>query len=59
MEPLPQPPDGDRNRASTLLAVFWAPYPIIFGLLGARFFVRLKIKNVGWDDYTMLLSWVR
>ena len=58
MEPLPRPPDGNQNRASTLLAVFWAPYPIVVILLAARFFVRLRIKSLGGDDYSMFLAWV-
>ena len=59
MEPLPRPPDGNQNRASGLLAVFWAPYPITVILLAARLFVRLRLKNLGMDDYSMFLAWVR
>ena len=58
MEPLPRPSDGDRNRASALLALFWTLYPFTVALIFARLFVRLRIKNLGLDDYAMFLAWV-
>lgn len=58
MDPLPVPVDGDRNRGSALLAALWVPFPFTVALLSARFFVRLKFRNVGSDDYTMFASWV-
>lgn len=55
--PLKQlPPNLD--RAPSLFAIFWAPFPFTVLLLGARFFVRLRLRNVGLDDYAMLLAWV-
>ena len=59
MQALPPPPDGDQNRAPALLAIFWTPFPVIVALLCARFFVRIRIKNLGLDDYIMFLAWVR
>ena len=52
------PPGGDQNRAPALLAVFWTPFPITVVLLCARLFVRLRLKNVGLDDCSMVLAWV-
>lgn len=58
MEPLPGPLDENRNRAPALLAIFWTPYPFTVALICARLFVRLRIKNLGLDDYAMFLAWV-
>ena len=58
MDDTVQPLYPDVDRASSLLAIFWAPFPLTVVLLGARFFVRLRIKKVGLDDYAMLLAWV-
>nr|UZP47900.1 putative integral membrane protein [Cladonia uncialis subsp. uncialis] len=58
MEPLTIPPGGNEDRASAILAVFWAPYPFTFIVICARLFVRQRIKNLGLDDYAMFLSWI-
>ena len=58
MQALPLPPDGDQNRAPQLLALFWAPFPITAVLVSTRLFVRLRLKNLGWDDYLMFIAWV-
>lgn len=58
MESLPPPSDGDRDRASALLAVYWVPFPFTFALISARIFVRTRIRSLGLDDYTMILAWV-
>ena len=55
----PRPLGGDQNRVSTILAIYWTPYPILVILIGARVFVRVKIQYLGLDDYFMLLAWVR
>lgn len=54
----PPPSDGDQDRASALLAVYWVLFPFTFALICARFFVRIRIRGLGLDDYTMLLAWV-
>ena len=59
MEAQPRPLDGNQNRASTLLTVYWVPYPILVILIAARLFVRVKIQHLGLDDYFMFLAWVR
>ena len=59
MEVQPRPLDGDKNRAPTVLAIFWVPYPILFILIVARMFVRSQTQHLGLDDYFMFLAWVR
>ena len=59
MEHLPIPPGGDQNRGPALLAAFWTPFPFTVALVCARFFVRVQLHNMGLDDYSMFLSWVR
>lgn len=59
MEAQPRPLDGDRNRASTVLAIYWAPYPFLVSLIAARMFVRVKMQHLGLDDWFMFLAWVR
>ena len=53
-----QPTYPNVDRASSLFAIFWAPFPLTVLFLGARLFVRLRIRNVGLDDCAMLLAWV-
>lgn len=52
------PIDGDRNRVAVLLAIFWAPFPFTVVLTTTRLYVRLRLKNLGLDDYTMFAAWV-
>lgn len=58
MGSLPSPSDGDQDRASALLAVYWVPFPFTFALICARIFVRCRTRSLGLDDYTMVLAWV-
>ena len=51
--------DGDKNRAPTVLAISWVPYPILVILIVARMFVRSQTQHLGLDDYFMLSAWVR
>jgi hypothetical protein len=55
--PLPLPADVD--RATSLYAAFWVPIPILAVVLAARFFVRLRLRNLGVDDWLMLFAYVR
>lgn len=58
MEPVPRPSGGNQNRASSVLAIYWVPYPILVILIAARIFVRVKIQSLGLDDFFMFLAWV-
>ncbi|KAF2706178.1 hypothetical protein K504DRAFT_493354 [Pleomassaria siparia CBS 279.74] len=49
---------ADENRAPELLAAFWVPVPFLTAALLARFYVRFGMRNVGWDDWMMLFSFV-
>ena len=59
MSALPPPPDGNRDRAPKLLAIFWAQISISFLFVAARAYVRISIKRLRWDDYTMFACWVK
>ncbi|KAJ5088501.1 hypothetical protein N7456_012117 [Penicillium angulare] len=50
------PPNVDRS--GDLLAGLWVPWPFASMLLVTRFWSRIARKDLGWDDYFMLFSWV-
>lgn len=58
MEPLPRPPDGDRNRGPQLLAMWWTELSICIIMVAMRFYSRYKLKNFGTDDWLMLAALV-
>lgn len=59
MQQMPPPPGGDRSRGPD---VYGAVIPITVlstAFVLARMFARIKlIKNVGWDDHTIVLAQV-
>ena len=53
--PGPLPPDV--NRGSELLIVIWLTLSIALLLVSLRFWIRgILRKNLGWDDYLILLA---
>ncbi|KAL8687846.1 MAG: hypothetical protein Q9218_006091 [Villophora microphyllina] len=48
----------DTDRATSLLAILWTPFPLTVALICARLFVRLKSKILGLDDHAMVLAWM-
>ncbi|KAE8381898.1 hypothetical protein BDV26DRAFT_289099 [Aspergillus bertholletiae] len=50
------PPDVD--RAPNLLICFWVPFPFTVALVGTRFYCRGARKQLGYDDWTILLAWM-
>ena len=51
----PLPPDV--NRGSELLIVIWPSMSIALLLVSLRFWIRgILRKNLGWDDYLILLA---
>ncbi|KAH8594230.1 hypothetical protein B0O99DRAFT_514284 [Bisporella sp. PMI_857] len=51
---LPPPPDGDRNRAAQLLAVYWVQSGISIIVVALRFYVRYAKRIIGVEDWAML-----
>lgn len=61
METLPLPGTGqlDDNRGPEILGTCGALVGVSFLFLGIRFFVRVRMtKEVAWDDWFCLFSWV-
>lgn len=59
MDNLPEPPDGDQNRATELVIICWTEFIIVFALVAARFYSRIRItRNIGWDDWWILITLV-
>ena len=56
---LPEPADGNRDRGPALLFSFWIPFLFAIALVIGRLFVRMRLRNLGLDDYTMFASFVR
>ena len=51
-------PDYDQRHA--VLSVTWVLGPIATATFGARLYTRFFLQgNHGWDDYTMIFTWVR
>ena len=48
----------DEDGAPRLLGVYWGLFPLSVVLLVARFFVRTRLRMLGWDDWFMLAAWV-
>ena len=48
------PPNEDRG--SRLLALYWTECIIACIVVGSRVFWRLKLKNLGWDDWFMVFT---
>ena len=52
--PLPR----DVNRGGWLLAIFWIEVGIQTIVVVLRLYVRRVLRNLGWDDWTMLAAHV-
>lgn len=60
MDGFPEPPDGDRNRATELIVICWVEFIIGLAFVAARFYSRIRItRNIGWDDRWILITLVR
>lgn len=52
------PRDGDFNRSSWLLPVFWTEVGIAIVVVALRFYTQYVRRSTGADDWTMLVSLV-
>ena len=59
MEGSSLPPDGDRNRGPTVIAIYWTMFAIEFTVVTLRVYARLKIRAFGLDDWIMAFTLVR
>ena len=50
------PPDDDRGPG--LLGFVYVSFALASLVLGTRVFVRVRLRNLGPDDYLMVLAWV-
>ena len=53
---LPLPPDGDQNRGPALIAIFWVMTVVVINTLALRFYSRIRIREIGADDWMMLFT---
>ena len=58
-DPTVPPPDGNVSHQTQLLTIIWLELTVATIVLALRLLCRLKVVHgMGWDDYTMLLTWV-
>ena len=50
------PPDENHNLA--LLGVYWIPFAVSAVLIFLRFYIRISTRQLGQDDWWMLVAWV-
>ena len=53
---LPPPLDGDQDRGPRIIAVYWTIFTVGAVVTCLRFWARIKIRYVGWDDWLMLIA---
>ena len=52
----PPPPGGDVDRGPIVYGTYWAFFAISTVVLALRFWARLKIRALGWDDWAMAVA---
>jgi len=50
------PPDGDQDRGYVIYTVYWTIFSVGTLVTCLRFWARIKIRAVGWDDWLMLCA---
>ena len=50
------PVDGNQDRGPAVRSFYWTGFAICFTLLCLRFWARIKIRSLGWDDWIMALA---
>lgn len=58
MAAIASPIDEDRDRGTSLVAIYWAESAIAISIVSLRFYGRLMIRQLGSDDYMMLFTLV-
>ena len=53
---LPPPPDGDQDRGGRVMVAYWTVFSVAIIVTGLRFWARIRIRAVGWDDWLMLAA---
>ncbi|MCJ1477955.1 hypothetical protein MMC13_006630 [Lambiella insularis] len=53
---MPPPPDGDQDRGASVYGFYWAILAIATVVTSLRFWARIRIHALGWDDWLMLLA---
>lgn len=49
----------DTSRGPELLAIAWTGTTLAIIMVALRMYTRITHKNVGWDDYTIIVALVR
>ncbi|MCJ1291713.1 hypothetical protein MMC34_003258 [Xylographa carneopallida] len=53
------PPDGDQDRGHVIYSVYWTIFGVGTLVTCLRFWARIKIRALGWDDWLMLCAMVQ
>ena len=54
----PPPPDGNQDRDSVIYGAYWTFFGLGLLFICLRFYARIKIHALGWDDWTMAFTMV-
>ena len=55
--PLDPPPVGcDQDRGPQLIGMFWTECVLAIIILGLRFYAKISMRNLGADDWMMLIT---
>ncbi|KAM0800903.1 hypothetical protein BDR22DRAFT_907498 [Usnea florida] len=52
----PPPVGGDQDRGSDLMAMLWTECVLAMIIVALRFYARIKMRNLGADDWMMLIT---
>lgn len=52
----PPPAGGDQDRGPRLIGMFWTECVLAMIILGLRFHARISMRNLGADDWMMLIT---
>lgn len=55
----PPPPGGDYDKGPRITGIAWAEAVMCIAAVAARFWGRIIIHSISWDDWLMLVTLVR
>lgn len=55
----PPPPGGDQDKGRIVYSFYWAIFSVGLVFTSLRFWVRIQLRALGWDDWIMAFTVVR